>query len=349
MNALINSIRNILIPYLEQDSKYEIKMLNDSFCELFANAIIRFENDPKQVNEILQSLELANIGIIKSNLSEIHKEFLNELAEYYVLGYSNVLTDYLLKSANLTFEYYVNNFRNIENSIKKTERNRLKLQLPHLHDRLVFELSDNEISNAFKKKGREDLKTKFKKWDYELLELEEPIINTNKIAANIINMSWFKYAVAACLLLTTGLLFYLKNNDIPTYSEVIPKLTKIDTVISDNNKINEKKSILKLEKQILFPLNLGFVPEVKGKTISIIFIDSNILENGTNYTFYSNELVIYKQQQKVEILSIDGKLMYLKLGKDYYYLKETKTNLILKIITKIELKETLDKIVFENE
>ena len=66
MNALINSIRNILIPYLEQDSKYEIKMLNDSFCESFANAIIRFENDPKQVNEILQSLELANIGIIKS-------------------------------------------------------------------------------------------------------------------------------------------------------------------------------------------------------------------------------------------------------------------------------------------
>ena len=75
----------------------------------------------------------------------------------------------------------------------------------------------------------------------------------------------------------------------------------------------------------------------------------NIIENKINYTFYSDELIIYNQQQKIEILTIDGKLLYLKLGKHYYYMKETKTILMLKIITKLELKETLDKIVFENE
>lgn len=348
MNEIINSIRDILLPYLEQDSKFESKKLDDSFCEAFANAIVRFESEPNKASELIQSLGLAGIENVNVNLEEVYNDFLSELAEYFVLGNNNELTAYLIGTANITFENYVNSLKSIENSIKKTERDRLKLELPHLHERLVYELQENDISAAIKKKAREDLKTQFKKWDDELLE--EKVFEPEKPIDGIFNISWVKYAIAACLIITSGLLFYLKNVNSPTYSEAVSKLPKIDSVASDTNITDEKSSILKLEKQILYPSNLGFGPGEKGKAITIIFIDSNTLKTKeVNYTFYNNELMIYKQQQKVEILTIDDKLLYLKMGKNYYNLKSTQSILPLKIVTKPELIETLDKIIYDNE
>jgi hypothetical protein len=350
MNEIINLIRNILLPYLEQDSRFANNKLNDSFCEDFANAIVRFEIEPNQASELIQSLGL-DIENANVNLEEIYNDFLSELAEYFVLGNSNELTAYLITSTNKTFENYVNSFRSIENSIKKTERIRLKLELPQLHDRLVFELPENHITAAIKKKAREELKTKFKKWDDEIKE--EKVSETEKPDAKTFAISWFKYAIAACLIITSGLFLYLKNESSTKYSDVVPKQTELNKgykELLDTNKQNEKSSIIKLEKQILYPSNLGFGPKEKGKVIDIVFIDRNTLKrNEANYTLLNNELVIYQQKQKVEILTIDGKLLYLKIGKHYYDLKATKNILPLKLITNLELIETLDKIIFENE
>lgn len=334
MNVIINLIRNILLANLEQDSRFANNKLNDSFCEEFANAIVRFEIEPNLASELIQSLGLGGIENINATLEEIYNDFLSELAEFYVLGNNNELTAYLIGTTNITFENYVNGLRSIENSIKKTERNRLKLELPHLHDRLVFELQENDIRAAIKKKAREDLKTQFKKWDVELLE--EKVFETEKPIGGIFNISWVKYAIAACLLIIGSITFYItQNNHKLEYSESKKNNTNTNTPELGNVYLKDKIYESHALKNSIDSLhsNENVEPFVN-RQISIIFdnslidsigynLDTTVLNNQRYYTFNFNKLIIFGKpfNSPCKVILLGKRVYYLKVDKKYFELK----------------------------
>lgn len=341
MNVIINLIRNILLPYLEQDSRFANNKLNDSFCEAFANAIVRFENEPNQASELIQSLGL-DIENANVNLEEIYNDFLSELAEYFVLGNNNELTAYLITSTNKTFENYVNSFRSIENSIKKTERSRLKLELPQLHNRLLFELPENYITTVIKKKAREDLKTKFKKWDDEIKE--EKVSETEKPVAKIFAMSWVKYAIAACLLIVGSITLYITQNKHKLqYSE--SKKNNANTNTHELGNIYLKDKIYEshtLKNSIDSLLNNENGEPFVNRQISIIFennltdtvkynIDTTELNNQRYYTFNYNKLIIFGKpfNSQCKVILLGKGMYYLKVDKRCFELKYNKNPTLL--------------------
>ena len=64
------------------------------------------------------------------------------------------ITFLAVSTMNLT--YKVNYFKNIEKAIKKAERKRIKDSLPTSFESLTFEIPNNELELAIKKKAREE-------------------------------------------------------------------------------------------------------------------------------------------------------------------------------------------------
>lgn len=197
------TIKNILIPKLEKDSNFSEEKVDTAFWEKFATDLLHFEEDAKPLYVLIYSLELDNPEKIIDKLPNIYAQFLKELAESYVLGQTSEATDYLLKTKNKTFAKEIDFLGTMQQAIKGVERKRIKVDLPTSYERLTFELSQTDLANAIKKKGREDLRVKFKQWDAELEEQESvPVISmlTNeKEKTKVISLSWMKYASIAAI------------------------------------------------------------------------------------------------------------------------------------------------------
>lgn len=237
MKLAVDILKNILLPKLEKDSNFDSNKINTSFWETFTTALLDFESDAKPVFATIYSLELENAEKIISKLPVIYSDFIKELAENYVLGTTSEATDILLQSKNATFETEAHYFRNLEKAIKKVERKRIKTELPTSYEKLSFELTETAIDFAIKKKEREALKEKMKVWDEELVEdtVTVQAINSKK-ETKVISLSWIKYAVAACVVLTTGVLYFklstntIENSIQPTEDKVVTtEVPKIET------------------------------------------------------------------------------------------------------------------------
>lgn len=237
MKLAVDILKNILLPKLEKDSNFDSNKINTSFWETFTTALLDFESDAKTVFATIYSLELENAEKIISKLPVIYSDFIKELAENYVLGTTSEATDILLQSKNATFETEAHYFRNLEKAIKKVERKRIKTELPTSYEKLSFELTETAIDLAIKKKEREALKEKMKVWDEELVEETVLVqaINSKK-ETKVISLSWIKYAVAACVVLTAGVLYFklstntIENSIQPTEDKVVTtEVPKIET------------------------------------------------------------------------------------------------------------------------
>lgn len=196
-------IKNILLPKLEKDPKFSEEKVDSAFWKKFTFLLLDFEKDAKPLYASIYSLELADAEKVISKLPLIYSKFLKELAESYVLGKTSDATDYLLKTKNKTFVKEIDFLATMQQAIKSVERKRIKADLPTSYERLTFELSEIDLTNAIKKKGREDLRVKFKQWDAELEEQEYvPVISmlTNeKVKTKVISLSWMKYASIAAI------------------------------------------------------------------------------------------------------------------------------------------------------
>lgn len=202
-------IKNILLPKLEKDPNFSKEKVDAAFWKKIATDLLHFEEDAKPIYGSIYSLELANAEKIIDKLSNIYAQFLKELAESYVLGQTSEATNYLLKTSNATFLKDVRFLETMQKAIKNVERKRIKADLPKSYERLTFELSDADIANVARKKGREDLKEKMKVWDTELEEKGKnvPVINMvapeeeviAAAASKVISLSWIKYASIAAI------------------------------------------------------------------------------------------------------------------------------------------------------
>ena len=278
-------LKSILIPKLEKDTQFEVSKISESFLESFVTALFNFEKDTKPVYSLLYTLELKETEKIISKLDSIFAVFIKELAENYVLGHSSEIIDTLLKSKNSSFEKEVHFFQNLEKAIIKAERKRIKQELPTLYEKHTFELSDTEIANAIKKKGRQDLKSKIAKWDKELIEEEViPVYSINSNTENkkqkVISLYWVKYAVAACFVLGLGVWFYtnqnqgtLPENNVVTAPDKGKAPNKTDIITAIPNEIVAEVSTVSISNEVIESNSLGFGT----KTKKIKLIENNQL------------------------------------------------------------------------
>ncbi|TRX01352.1 hypothetical protein [Flavobacterium gawalongense] len=283
-------VKNIILPQLEKDPKFDVQKTNADFWGTFTNDLLRFEEDAKPLYASIYSLELDGAEKVISKLSGVYSKLLKELAESYVLGQSSEATEYLLKSNNDHFLKEVRFLQTMEQAIKSVERKRIKSDLPNTYDRLAFELSETDITNATKKKGREDLKEKMKQWDTELVEESDmvPVFsmlkneNKNKKQTKVISLSWMKYAVAASIIIATGI-FYFKNPNsgiIPAENGVVTTEDKKGTTEHPINRpVIEAIVLAEIETSsrsitVLEPSSLGFTPSDKKPKVTVYFKDA---------------------------------------------------------------------------
>ena len=321
-------------------------------------------------------------------LEYFFETFIKALADNYILGETSEATDYLLHSDNETFAKEVAFLKTLQQAVKSVERKRIKADLPNSYERLTFEISDTDFENATKKKAREDLKEKFKQWDSELIEEDAiPVISMqSRKEPNVFSLSWAKYAVAACVVLATGIFFFRNTNQ-----DIIPNNTVVTT---DDKKdtLNPQKNI-SIENDVVIAAittvsentivqqseAMGFTREKKLKIKITVkdatnrieslekYIKANTEETATlnnykkeltnlektidNYVFDGKTLTLFDtfNSKQDAILVTDDLNYYLKKGNFYYDLELENKTMPLTKVSDNKIVEILKKISFENE
>lgn len=396
MEKSIEILKSLLIPELEKDAYFKNITINDFFWETFLQTFLNFENDAKFSYELIYGMRLNDAERIFIKFPFIYSNLIKKLAELCVLGFQDKSIDFLVHNNNFEFQKEVTFLYTLQNVIKKVERKRIKSELPNSYNRSTFELSENKIEAVAMKKGREDLKEKFKKWDLELhnekLETVFYSLKPNKNAnpkPKVISLSWIKYAVAACVVITSGVLYFkfsqptIDNINQPQQNNVVikEKSKAVPTdIIPDATYITTSSKLI-----IEYPSSLGFTGST-AKFITILFKDASAsiktirsqideeiseknntgvgpratalkeqlhsLESKQNtYEFDGKQLIVYSEKTKetLSILTIDDKVFYLKQGNQYSYLYFTKIPLLFQPVKEATLIEQLEKISFENE
>ena len=255
MKTAITIVQNIILPNLQKDLKFSEENVTAAFWEKFTIDLLHFEEDAKPIYASIYSLELDKPEKTIDKLPTIYSQFLKELAESYVLDQTSEATDYLLRTNNESFLKEIDFLKTMQQAIKSVERKRIKADLPKSYERLTFELSETDLANATKKKGREDLKEKMKQWEKELVEESVPVVamlTNNKNETKVISLSWMKYAVAASIIIAAGVFFFRNTDQViaPNESTIVISDTKKDSTQPQNN-IPVKEAIVLAEVETI--------------------------------------------------------------------------------------------------
>ena len=283
MKLAIDIVQSLLLPKLEKDASFDANQTNIAFWETFTTAFLDFEKDAKPVYAAIYSLGLKDAEKIISKLDTVYISFIKELAENHVLGISSEAIDYLITSKNSTFEKEVHFFTDLQNAITKVERKRIKTELPKTFDKLSFEISDDAIALAITKKEREALKEKMNAWDEQLVNSEEsPVYSVSaKKEPKVISLSWIKYAAAACIVLTAGIMYFKFNTDT---NLVQPGDTNVVTAPVKNDTITTQ------------------IPSEALAEVATVTNNATVIESGMGVS--SNTIEITENNQKARMLSI---------------------------------------------
>jgi hypothetical protein len=287
MKLATDIVKKALLPALEKDPEFDISKLSITYWETFTENLLDFKNDAKPLFTSIYSLELSDPEKIISKLEDIYQSLIEELAETHVLGIHSKAIEYFLVSKNDIFKKEVHFLTNLEKAIKKVERKRIKQDLPKAFDRLTFELSDESIALAIKKKEREALREKMKAWDQELaVTVEDPIQLFNDVKeTKVISLSWIKYAVAACFVLSVGVWFFnTQNQGVKTENNMVKAPVKKDT--TSNSTITPE------------------IPAVALAEVATVTKNSPVIESGLGFAPKNNNIKIVENNQKARMISI---------------------------------------------
>lgn len=285
MKLAIDIVQSLLLPILEKDASFDTNQTNIAFWETFTTAFLDFEKDAKPVYAAIYSLELKDAEKIISKLDTVYISFIKELAENHVLGISSEAIDYLITSKNSTFEKEVKFYTNLKNAVTKVERKRIKKELPTGFEKLTFEIDDAVITNVVKKKSREDLKKKMAGWDEEIMASEKPCANSiaPKKETKVISLSLIKYAAAACIVLTAGIMYFKFNTDNnlvqPGDTNVVTAPVKEETKTPD-------------------------IPSEALAEVTTVTKNAPVIESGLGFASKKNNIKIVENNQKARMVSI---------------------------------------------
>jgi tetratricopeptide (TPR) repeat protein len=271
MKNEIELIKSLLLPLLDNEVT-ELNGINN--WEAITNAFVLFESNQKPLYTEIYKLQTPESENIISELPELYRTFVNEIAEEYVLNNKNsTITNKLIETGSSIFYERVTFFKTLKSTITKQERLRISKELPNLSDRINFSFSDENIEAAIKKKAREDLKNKFKHWDNELEEdlvspFEQSVVEeelncfevslegniakevsfskprvssqNSKKEKKVISLSWFKYGVAAMLVLS----FFIWQPTQSTNGDLFTEYnSSINFLTQDNYKIFQNSNL----------------------------------------------------------------------------------------------------------
>ena len=324
MKLAIDIVESLLLPKLEKDSGFDSTKINTSFWETFSLALLDFESNAPPIYAAIYSLELENAEKIISKLPAIYSAFIKELAENYVLGNQSMLSTKLLESKNETFLKAVSFLTTMKAVITNVERQELKKNLPLLYDQLVFELDEETLQQVAKKKSREDLRVKFQQWDEEMVE-REPIMMESSFHHNVINeapneyfpkrtkrkvisLSWIKYAAAACIVITAGVLYFkLSTSNVQYFSQ--PEENRVVT-----------KEVPKIEEAVLagitsVPASLEVLVDA-GYGYAVSTQKINVIEKNQGERMVSIQKAIVNYQELLDKELVIQKLDSSSIAKD---------------------------------
>lgn len=233
-------LKEIFIPILQKDERFEESKCDSFFWNKLTDEFINFEEDKKPFYASIYSLNLVNVEQVLNKLESLLNPFLDQLAESYVQGNSSDITQKLSKVSHY-FNERVLFYNDLKKAIFLSERKRLKSELPTMFEKYSFEIDDKKLIQAITNSERQDLKNKFKQWDNELKYSSKKITNikfslsmdtkdseqnktifeeegqltySTKSNRKIISLSLIKYAVAACFVLGLGFWFFTGQNQI---------------------------------------------------------------------------------------------------------------------------------------
>lgn len=336
-------LKEIFIPILQKDERFEESKCDSFFWNKLTDEFINFEHDKKPFYASIYSLNLENVEQVLNKLESLLNPFLDQLAESYVQGNSSDITQKLSKVSQY-FNERVLFYNDLKKAIFLSERKRLKSELPTMFEKYSFEIDDKKLIQAITNSERQDLKNKFKQWDKELeysskkitdtikfslsmdtkdseqnktiFEQEEPFHFSKKLRYStksnrkIISLSLIKYTVAACFVLTAGIMYLKFNTDKnfiqPNETNVVTAPVKKDTNSKGTN-ISEILSealaeVATVAKTIpVIESGLGFAS--KEKKIKII-------ENNQRARMQSIEIAIDKYRQFIEKELTENKVGY---------------------------------------
>src|SRR5690606_10804671 len=134
--------------------------------ELMINGFLVFENDQQPLYNEIYKLELNDPEKVISRLPKLYRNFIEEMAEDYVLESISKIPEILKE--NKDFVEKVHYLKTLKNVITKVERKKIKEELPLAYQRVTFQPNEKDIENAVKQKAREDLMEKLQAWNQEV-------------------------------------------------------------------------------------------------------------------------------------------------------------------------------------
>jgi hypothetical protein len=247
---------------------------------------------------------------------------------------------------------------NITQAFKRINRQQLKAKLEAFSVENEFE---EDISNAFIRIERTELKERLKKLAPETEDKKDGTI------VRVLNSkSFWKYSLAASVLMFSGFLFYSnyfnKKND-----SQLASLKKVEEVIAINPKSDEHKEVLRDEKKTpnATPSNKT-TPKLEPQKLRLSLLSNNIGFSGNIekeiwiyiqptsdnmvYRFTKEGIIEITSPRKMEVKAIlntaDG--TFLKIDDLYYKAEESLKKTPLTPLKDVFIIEQLDKIAFNN-
>lgn len=249
MELAIDIVKSILLPKLEKDANFDNNKADATFWESFATSLLDFEKNDALCKTAINSLALNKPERMIAKLPNIYNLYIKELAENYVLGNESEAIESLLKAKNQVFNEEVRFLNNLEEAITDIERERIKAILSAANETLVAEL----LSEKSKKETK------------------------------VISLSWIKYAAAACIVLTAGIMYFKFNTD---NNLVQPGDTNVVTA--------------PVKKETLTPE----IPSEVLVEVATITKNAPVIKSGLGYASKNNNIKIVENNQKARKVSI---------------------------------------------
>ncbi len=211
MELAIDIVKSILLPKLEKDSNFDNNKADATFWESFATSLLDFEKYDTICKTAIYSLELNKPERMIAKLPNIYNFYIKELAENYVLGNESEAIESLLKSKNQVFIEEVRFLNNLEEVITEIERER------------IFEILSNANEVPLAELNKKDKK------ETEVISLSW---FNQVVASSRSSRSWIKYAVAACVFFSVGIIYFNTENNVvqPTDNKVVAAPVKKETI-----------------------------------------------------------------------------------------------------------------------
>ena len=346
---------------------------NESFWSDFNTILLDENNTTKELEAFLISYEFENKGNLLVLVNQLKNEYFSCLATEYCRGETNPSVTHLISSENSQFLAEMRFQKELQIAITKSERARLKSLIAESTEMDTEEPSVKKTTNVPVYASREgngaNSNQILKQWNPEI--------------PRKVPWTFILSALAACfagLFIWFGAKMYLqpKGSDFTSTridSQKVEridsgKFAKIESKKVDFSVVNEKgigfgdagkannvnvtvkdlmPRIQSIQDYLVQSANDGSAGETRKEATaelrSLLNLASSYLFDGTTLYLYSNSIAT---DGRVIIITSANEY-FLKDGKNYYNLRRSAQPLNFKKVSDRELKEKLDKIVFDND